>query len=71
MVYYRRSLWNRIWDNESLETYGQEEYVRRVYEGEGRPWTEVGHGLILSLWKCIRWMVMGKKLQGGDLQGTT
>ena len=57
MEYRRRSLWNRVWENERLDDLGREEYVRRIYEEESRPWTEVGHGILLSLWKGIRWLV--------------
>lgn len=56
MEYRRRSLWNRIWDNERLDELGREIYVRRIYEGESQSWTEVGHGLVLSLYKGIQWL---------------
>ena len=60
MEYRRHSLWNHVWGEEKLDDCGREEYVRRIYEEESRPWTEVGHGFIVSLWKGIRWLVGGK-----------
>jgi hypothetical protein len=59
MEYRRRSLWNRLWENDSLDSLGREEYVRRVYEGTGEhtPWKEVCHGILLSLWKGVRWVL--------------
>ena len=68
MEYRRRSLWNRIWDDESLDTLGHEEYVRRIYEGESRPWMEIGHGFVLSVWKGIRWL-LGKGQRGDQDRG--
>lgn len=58
MEFRRRSLWNRVWEGEGLDVIGQEEYVRRIYEGEGEggAWREIGYGFFLSLWKGIRWV---------------
>lgn len=56
MEYQRRSLWNRVWENESLDVLGWEEYVRRIDEEEYRPWREITHGWVLSVWKGIQWI---------------
>lgn len=60
MEYRRRSLWNRVWENESLDSLGREEYVRRLYEEDVHPWKEICHGIVLSVWKGVRWLFYGK-----------
>ena len=59
MEYRRRSLWNRVWENESLDALGREEYVRRVYNEESHPWMEICYGIILSVWKGTKWLLVG------------
>lgn len=59
MEYRRRSLWNRVWENESLDALGREEHVRRLYEEEYRPWKEICYGIVLSIWKGARWLMGG------------
>lgn len=67
MEFRRRSLWNRVWDGEALDLMGHEEYVRRVYEGEGYNrsdrWREIGYGLVLSAWKGVQWVWNGLPLR--------
>ena len=61
MEYRRRSLWNRIWENDSLESLSSDEYQRYIYEGEEQqPWKEICHGIILSLYKGFIWIIRGK-----------
>jgi hypothetical protein len=56
MEYPTRSLWNRILDNDSLESLSEENYVHEVYEEKGSlPWRIIYHGMILSVWKGIQW----------------
>lgn len=57
MEYRKRSLWNRVWENDSLDSLSEENYVRDVYEEGGKlPWRAVCHGMALSLWKGIQWL---------------
>jgi hypothetical protein len=60
MEYRRRSLWNRIWENDSLDSLSKDEYERYIYEGEYRPWREICHGVVLSMWKSVFWIFKGK-----------
>lgn len=66
MEFRRRSLWNRVWEGETLYGMGQEEYVRRIYEDEGNQdhWREIGYGFVLSVWKGVQWTWRGLGLNG-------
>ncbi len=57
MEYRRRSLWNRVWDDQTLDDLSREEHNRVIWEEEYHPWREIGHGLVLSLWKGAVWML--------------
>ena len=57
MEYRKRSLWNRVWENDSLDSLSEENYVHDVYEEKGGlPWKAICHGVVMSLWKGVRWL---------------
>jgi hypothetical protein len=56
MEYRRRSLWNRVWEEESLDDLSKEAHQRVVWEEEYHPWREICHGIVLSLWKGVNWV---------------
>lgn len=57
---YQRSFWSRLWENDSLDQLSRDYYVRSIYEEDRRPWNEIYHGVILSMWKGVKWLFKGK-----------
>lgn len=63
MEYRKRSLWNRIWENDSLDSLSEELYIRDVYEERTTlPWRTICYGSIMSIWKGIRQIVTSTRL---------
>ena len=59
MEYHKRSLWNRVWENDSLDSLSEENYVQDMYEQRrGLPWKAVCYGIVLSMWKGVQWILL-------------